>query len=73
LGTGNFGFGHQRLLEQTSRRCRSLSLPPARPILAGSKCGRTSAPRLSHALQINCGSISESLTLIGWHFNRVRA
>jgi hypothetical protein len=30
------------------------------PILAGSKCGRTSAPRLPQALQTNRSSISES-------------
>jgi hypothetical protein len=30
------------------------------PILAGSKCGRKSAPRLPQALQTNCSSTSES-------------
>jgi hypothetical protein len=32
------------------------------PILAGLKCGRTSAPRLPQALQTKRNSISESLT-----------
>jgi hypothetical protein len=32
---------------------------------AGSKFGRTSAPRLPHTLQTNPGSVSESLTSSG--------
>jgi hypothetical protein len=35
------------------------------PILAGLKCGRTSAPRLPQALHTNRGSISESLKSSG--------
>jgi hypothetical protein len=33
---------------------------------AGLKCGRTSAPRLPHALQTNRGSMSDSLTSSGY-------